>query len=607
MIKAPRCRPAERLTRTRGPGFVPPMPHRQKPRLDGPQLQDVLRFATTLPDRLWAWRGRRRSSPAWTIAVGAILAVMLVPVVTILALALRPAENIWPHLLATVLPQSLLDTLLLMAGVGLLTLGIGTATAWLVTMYRFPGRALIDRLLVVPLAMPTYIVAYCYTELLDYGGPLQSALRAAFGWRTPADYWLPVPQIRSLPGAIFVMSAVLYPYVYLTARASFVQQSVCALEVARTLGRTALGAFRAVALPLARPALAAGVSLVLMECLNDLGAVQYLGVQTLTASVYATWLQRANLGGAAQIASVMLVFVALLFVAERLARGGAQVHNPTNRHRSIPFQDIEGGRGYLAAALALLPFVIGFLLPFFVLVRHAWTHAGAAMAGGFLKAAGNSLLLSGLSAVVAIVLALALGYARRVAANGFTRPAVRLAGLGYAIPGTVLAIGLLIPLAGVDGWLDRLIRGAEGKPLGLVLSGTLFAVTLAYVIRFLAVALGSIEAGLGRISPNLDAAARALGESALSTLWRVHLPLLMPALGAAGLLVFVDGMKELPATLLLRPFDFDTLATHVYGFAALEQFEDAALGALAIVVAGLIPVLLLHKAVAGGRAGSASG
>lgn len=579
------------------------MPHRNQPRLDGPDLQDVLRSASTLSERVAAWRGRRRSSPGWTLVVAAIVAVMALPIATVLMLALAPADNIWPHLVATVLPQSLVDTVLLMAGVGVLTLVTGTACAWLVTMYRFPGRALADRLLVIPLAMPSYIVAYCYTELLDYGGPVQSAMRAALGWKTAQDYLIPVPQIRSLPGAVFIMASVLYPYVYLSARASFVQQSVCALEVARTLGRSAFGAFRAVALPLARPALAAGLALVLMECLNDLGAVQYLGVQTLTASIYATWLQRANLGGAAQLAAVMLLFVALLFAAEHWARGGARIHATTNRHRSIPFQDLEGWRGYAAGVLAVLPFVGGFLVPFLVLVRHASTHSAGAIEGGFLRAGANSLMLSAASAALAIGLALTLGYARRVAANGFVRPAVRLAGLGYAIPGTVLAIGLLIPLARLDNWLDAGFRASFGKPLGLLLSGTLFAVTLAYVIRFLAVALGSIEAGLARISPNLDAAARALGESALSTLWRVHLPLLMPALGAAGLLVFVDSMKELPATLLLRPFNFETLATHVYGFAALEQFEDAALGCLAIVFAGLVPVLLLHKAVAGGRAG----
>lgn len=567
-----------------------------------PSLDDMIRRFSDLPGRIAKWRARRRSSPAWTIVVGAILAVMLLPIGTVAVLALSPSDNIWPHLMRTVLPGALRDTLLLTTGVGVLTLATGTAAAWLVTMYRFPGRAVVDRLLVIPMAMPTYIVAYCYAELLDYSGPAQSALRSLFGWTSARDYWF--PEIRSLPGAIFVMASVLYPYVYMTARASFVQQSVCALEVARTLGRTSLGTFRAVALPLARPALVAGVALVLMECLNDLGAVQYLGVQTLSASIYATWLQRSNLGGAAQLAAVMLGFIAIVFAAERLARGGAQVHHTTGRYRSIPFQDIEGWRGIVAALLCATPFLVGFLLPFTVLIRHAFTHTSGALAGGFAAAAFNSLLLAALTAAGAVALALVLGYARRVAPNGFTRPAVRLASLGYALPGTVLAIGLLIPLAAFDNRVDQWFRDHLGVATGLVLSGSAFALTLAYVIRFLAVSLGSVEAGLERISPNLDAAARALGETSLTTLWRVHLPLLLPALGAAGLLVFVDCMKELPATLLLRPFNFETLATHVYSFAALEQFEDAALGALAIVVTGLVPLLLLHKAVASGRSGS---
>ncbi len=569
-------------------------------------VRDVFSRVADLPGALATWRGKRRSSPAWTFIAGAIVAVMALPLVTILLLALAPADNIWPHLMAHVLPQAILDTAILMLGVGFLTLVTGTATAWLVTMYRFPGRGLIDRVLVLPLAMPTYIVAYCYGELLDYGGPLQTTMRAALGWKTANDYWFPVPDVRSLPGAIFVLGSVLYPYVYLSARATFVQQSVCALEVARTLGRTPMGAFRAVALPMARPALAAGLALVLMECLNDLGAVQYLGVQTLTASIYATWTQRSNLGGAAQLAGIMLLLVAFLFAAERLARGGARIHQTTGRYRSIPFQDIEGWKGYAAGILSALPFVAGFVLPFFVLVRHAFTHVGEAIEGGFLLAAANSLMLSSLTALVAIVVALTLGYTRRVASNGFTRPAVRLAGLGYAIPGTVLAIGILVPLAALDNRIDGFFRDHFGISTGLLLSGSIFALTLAYVVRFLAVALGSIDAGLERISPNLDAAARALGETALSTLRRVHMPLLLPVLGAAGLLVFVDCMKELPATLLLRRLNFETLATHVYGFAALEQFEGAALGALTIVLVGLVPVLLLHKAVAGGRAGGGS-
>ncbi|MBL8566407.1 MAG: iron ABC transporter permease [Hyphomicrobiaceae bacterium] len=557
---------------------------------------------SALSSLLQAWRARARTSPLWLTLVGLILVVVALPVATTLWLALSPADNIWPHLISTVLPASTLQTLLLMLGAGTLTLVTGAAAAWLVTMHRFPGRALIDRLLVIPLAMPTYIVAYCYVELLDFSGPVQSTVRWLGGWHSSRDYWF--PDIRSLPGAIFVMASVLYPYVYLSARATFVQQSVCALEVARTLGRTPLQVLFAVALPLARPALAAGVALVLMECLNDLGAVQYLGVQTLSQSIYATWLQQSNLGGAAQIASVLLGLIVCLFALEHVARGRAKVHHTTGRYRSIPFQDLTGWRGYAASVFAAMPFVIGFLLPFLQLARHAFTYAGKSLELGFYSAAANSLMLSAATAITAVSLALVLAYAQRVEPNPFTRTAIRIASLGYAIPGTVLALGLLIPLAGIDNSIDAFMRRTVGISTGLLLSGTVAALVLAYTIRFLAVSLGSIESGLEQISPNLDAASRALGETALSTLGRVHLPLLLPALGAAGLLVFVDSMKELPATLLLRPFNFDTLATHVYSFAALEQFEEAALGALAIVVAGLVPVLLLHKAVAGGRAGA---
>ena len=543
-----------------------------------------------------------RGELGWTLAVGAILAIILSPVVTILVLAAAPGESIWQHLLTTVLPQSTINTILLLLIAGLLTLALGTSTAWLVTMYRFPGRNLVDRLLVLPLAVPTYIIAYCYVELLGFSGPIQSALRAIMGWTSIKDYWF--PEIRSLTGAAFVMSIVLYPYVYLTARASFIQQSVCALEVARTLGRTPLGTLWSVALPLARPALVAGVSLVLMECLNDLGAVQFLGVETLTASIYATWLQRSNLAGAAQIASVMLAFVVLLFVAERLSRGQAKHHHTTGKYRAIPFQDIEGWRGYAAAFACLLPFIAGFLLPFLLLLKHTLVYWRESFDAGFLMAVQNSLLLSGISALLAVTIALTLCWAKRILKFRYIPVAVRGATFGYAMPGTVLAIGLLLPLAKFDNVFDAFMRSQFGISTGLLLSGTIFTIILAYIIRYLAVALGSVDAGLGKISPNLDAAARALGESNATTLVRVHLPILLPALGTAALLVFVDCMKELPATLLLRPFNFETLATHVYSYASLDQFEEAAMGCLAIVGVGLLPVLMLHQAIAGGRAGT---
>jgi iron(III) transport system permease protein len=568
----------------------------------GPEPVATRTFFLRVIDVLAGWRQKRRVSPIWTAVVALVLLVVALPIATVLLLALTPAENIWPHLVSTVLPGSLSRTLLLSGGVAVLTFAVGTSAAWLVTMYRFPGREVLDRLLVLPLAVPTYIIAYCYVELFDFAGPVQTALRASLGFTGAADYWF--PQVRSLGGAVFVLSAVLYPYVYLTARASFAQQSVCVLEVARTLGRSPLATFADVALPLARPAIAAGVALVIMECLNDLGAVQYLGVETLSASIFSTWVQRSNLGGAAQLSAVMLLLVAGLFASERAARGGARSHHTTGRYRAIPFQELEGWKGALAAGLASLPFVFGFVVPLFVIAQDAATHTEGALSSGFLQAAGNSLLLATVASCFAVGVALTLGYARRIAGNGFIRSAVRVTALGYAVPGTVLAIGLLIPLAGIDNHVDAFMRATFGVSTGLLLSGSLFAISLAYVIRFLAVALAPIEAGLERVSPSLDAAARTLGESALSALWRVHLPLLMAPLGAAALLVFVDCMKELPATLLLRPFNFETLATHVYSLASIEQLEQASLGALTIVLVGLVPVLLLHEAIAGGRPGN---
>ena len=538
----------------------------------------------------------------WTIFAAVLAGIVLLPIGTIIVLSLSSQQNIWPHLLHTVLPRAIADTSTLMAGVGALSLVLGTGAAWLVTMYRFPGRALLDRLLVLPLAMPTYIVAYCYVELLDYAGPVQQLLRALFGWHSARDYWF--PEIRTLGGCVLVLSAVLYPYVYLSARASFAQQSVCVLEVARTLGQTPLGAFRSVAVPLARPALAAGVALVLMECLNDLGAAQYLGVQTLTVSIYTTWLQRSSLAGAAQIALVALLLVGALLLGERAARGGARVHHTTGRYRSIPFSDLKGWRAFLVSAACSVPVIAGFILPLSVLVAQASTYLSEALMIDFWRAVRNSVSVAGAAAITTVAVGLALVYARRLTANALVRFVVPIASLGYALPGTVLALGLLLPLAALDNAADALLRSSFGLSSGLLLSGSLFVIVLAYTVRFLAISLGSLEAGFEKLSPNLDAVARTLGETAFSSLLRVHVPLLVPALGAAALLVFVDGMKELPATLLLRPFNFETLATHAYSYAALEQFERASLGALTIVLIGLVPVLLLHQAVAGGRAGS---
>jgi iron(III) transport system permease protein len=549
-------------------------------------------------------RARASGNLAWSVAATIISLIAMAPILAIVALALQPSGDAWPHLLANVLPGALRRTLALMAGVGALTLIIGTGTAWLVTMYRFPGRNLFQWLLLLPLAMPTYIIAYCFLELFDYSGALQTSLRQIFGWHGAKDYWF--PDIRTVGGAIVVMSVVLYPYVYITARASFLAQSVCVLEVSRTLGRSAAETFFEVALPLARPALAAGVALVLMETLNDIGAVEFFGVRTLTVAVYDTWLDRNSLAGAAQIACVMLLFVFAVLAGERAMRADRRYHHTTGRYRDLPESKLAGAAGLFATVACALPVLIGFVLPASVLVHDAVAHLASGLAAEFWQAAGRSLTLSAAAAALAVSFAVILGYARRQTRSKLVQALSIVPAVSYAVPGTVLAIGLLIPLASFDNALDAAMRSLFGLPTGLLLSGSAFAMVLAYTIRFLAASFGAVEAGLGKISRNTDAAARTLGSTVTETLWRVHLPLLRPALGAAALLVFVDSMKELPATLLLRPFNFDTLATQVFTLASLYRYEEAGLSALTIVAVSLAPVLLLHGVIVAGRPGTFS-
>lgn len=549
-------------------------------------------------------RARSSGNLAWSVGALLISLIAIAPIIAIFVLALQSSGDTWPHLVANVLPGALRRTIALMAGVGALTLLIGTGTAWLVTMYRFPGRSQFQWLLLLPLAMPTYIIAYCFLELFDYSGALQTSLRQIFGWHSAKDYWF--PDIRSVGGAIFVMSMVLYPYVYITARASFLAQSVCVLEVSRTLGRTAAATFREVALPLARPALAAGVALALMETLNDIGAVEFFGVRTLTVAVYDTWLDRNSLAGAAQIACIMLAFVFAVLATERTLRSSRRYHHTTGRYRHLPEATLTGAAGVFAALACALPVLIGFVLPASVLVHDALAHIASGLAPEFWQAALHSLMLSASAACLAVAFAVILGYARRQTRSKLVQALSIVPAISYAVPGTVLAIGLLIPLATLDNTVDAAMRSLFGLPTGLLLSGSAFAVVLAYIIRFLAASLGAVEAGLGKISRNTDAAARTLGATVTETLWRVHVPLLRPALGAAALLVFVDSMKELPATLLLRPFNFDTLSTQVFTLASLYRYEEAGLSALTIVVVSLAPILLLHGVIVAGRPGALS-
>ncbi len=533
----------------------------------------------------------------WQLAALAIAALVLLPLAAILWIALTPAADVWGHLLTTVLPGTLKTTLLLMLGVGLTTGVTGVLTAWLVTMCNFPGRKIMDWVLLVPLAVPTYIVAFAYVEVLDYTGPVQTVIRELFGFKTSRDYWF--PEIRSLGGAIFVMGAVLYPYVYLTTRASFLIQSASTLDVSRTLGASPYGLFFRIALPLARPAIAIGISLALMECLNDIGAVTFFGVKTLTFSVYETWLNRSSLGGAAQLALAMLVMVLLLLWLERFGRrkqrfdsGGGSKHRPPTRF------DLNSWQAALALLLCMAPVVVGFVVPGLLLADRASRRLEDLFSETFVHAVWNSFSLAAIAALLTVLISISLAYALRLNPNGPLKGAVRLASIGYAIPGTVLAIGILVPLAGFDNFLDARMESWFGINTGLLLLGSGTGLIYAYVVRFLAVSYGQIEGGFGRISPHLDMAARTLGRNTSQTLSQIHLPILKPVLLSAALLSFVDCMKELPATILLRPFNFETLATTVFEAASREAFEEAALPSLAVVLVGLIPVIYLARSSA---------
>ncbi|MDD7912121.1 iron ABC transporter permease [Pseudovibrio exalbescens] len=524
----------------------------------------------------------------------ALTVLSVLPVLTVLYLALGSAGDNWRHLIETVLPGAVWTTILLLVGVGALTLVVGVGTAWLVTMCRFPGRRFFDLALLLPLAVPTYIIAFSYVEILDYTGVVQSTLRSLFGFQTSRDYWF--PEVRSLGGAIFVMGFVLYPYVYLTSRASFLIQSAGTLDVSRTLGAGPLRLFLKVALPLARPAIAVGVTLALMECLNDIGTVTFFGVKTLTFSVYETWLNRSSLTGAAQLASVMLLIVFGLIWLEHYARRRQRFYQSNGSEtRALPSYALKGLRGWMAVLACALPILFGFVFPALLLLSKALRRREEFFNPDLWQAANNTLWLSAIAAVVSIAVSLALAYTRRLNPSPLTTNMGRLASIGYAVPGTILAVGILFPVAALDNAVANSLRDLFGISTGLILLGSGTALIYAYVVRFLAVSYGQIDSGFGKISPHLDMASRTLGQSALGTLAKVHMPLMKPVLSSAMLLAFVECMKELPATLLLRPFNFDTLATTVFTAASREAFEDAALPALLIVLVGVVPVVLLAR------------
>ena len=513
----------------------------------------------------------------------------------------------WSHLAATVLPEYIVNSLLLSIGVGLGVALVGVATAWLTSMTEFPGRRIFDWALLLPLAMPAYVMAYVYTDLLQFVGPVQTELREAFGWQR-GDYWF--PEIRSLGGASLMFVCVLYPYVYLLARTAFLERGSGTFEAAKSLGLSSWQAFFRVSLPLARPALAAGVALVLMETLADYGTVAYFAVPTFTTGIYRAWFALGDRVAAAQLAGALLTFVLCLLALERISRGRARFHE-TGRRRGER-RTLDGVRAWLASLVCLLPLLLGFLLPGALLLRLTLAGGDSEFGLRYGVLAGNSLMVAGISAVLAVLLAVLLAYGLRLAQTQqgvkgvawgaqLARAANRMVGLGYAVPGSVIAVGVLIPVTRLDHWLAALWLDVSGHSPGLLLTGGVAALIYAYLARFLSIALHTIESGLLRVTPSMDAAAKSLGCAPAEALRRVHLPLLRGSLFSAGLLVFVDVMKELPATLVMRPFNFDTLATQTFTLASDERLAEASTAALAIVAVGLLPVFLLARQLARGK------
>jgi iron(III) transport system permease protein len=545
------------------------------------------------------FRLRRRAWPGpWLLLAGLVALLVAGPILSVLWLAFHPAENIWPHLISTTLPRYLGNSLVLALAVGALAAAAGTGAAWLVVMYRFPGVRWLEWALLLPLAIPAYIGAYALVDFLEYAGPVQRGMRGFFGWADARDYWF--PDIRSRGAAIAVLTAAQYPYVYLLARAAFREQSGAVLEVAQALGAGPVARFWRVALPLARPAIAAGTAIVMMETLNDYGVVEYFGVQTLTTGIFTVWLETNNAGGAAQIACVILGLVLVLVMLEKFSRSRGKTHRLSKSDRPILRAPLAGPRAWLATLLCLLPFAAGFVLPLAVIAGHALSAPDRWVDRGLGRALWHTLVTGGAAAVLTVAAALALVYGVRLGRSPALRRLLPVTSIGYAAPGAVLGLGILIPLAAFDNAVADAILAVTGWDPGLIFTGTAAAIVYAYSVRFFALAQGAADAALGRVAPSLPMAARTLGQGAGGTLWRVHMPLIRASVGTALLLVFVDCVKELPATLLLRPFNYNTLATRVHEQASLEKIGDASPAALLVIAVSLLAVAVMARAQARG-------
>ena len=480
-----------------------------------------------------------------------------------------------------------------MLGVGSGTLLLGVSTGWLISMTEFPGRRMMEWALLLPLAFPGYIIAMVYVELLEFSGPVQEQLRLWFGWQDYMDYWF--PPIASLGGAITMLSLVLFPYVYLLARTAFLQQSATLMEASRMLDKSAGNSFFMIALPLARPAIVVGVSLAMMETLADFGTMQLFAVQTFTTGIYHTWFGAYNAPGAAQLSLSLLTFISFFIFLERYSRKQQRFHTQSSINNAHTRYPLSGIRAVLALLFCIFPVLFGFALPAGLLIQWATESWRGVMLDRFFSDAGNSIFLAGVTASLGVFIGLLMAFGSRLSKLRRIHWAARLVSLGYTFPGPVVALGVLLPFAWFDRTMDAWMQETFGITTGYLLSGTLFILVFAYLVRFLALAYGTAESGLGRITSDMEEASRSLGKNTWQTLKQVHLPLLRGSVLAAGMLVFVDVMKELPVTLMLQPFNFSTLATRAYGYATEELLKEASLWCLTIVIVGLFPVIFLNR------------
>ena len=533
------------------------------------------------PRRFKIWSG----SDPWLVAAGTVALLVATPILVVVSSLVSPSPDIWAHLWETQLVELIWNTLILIIGVGFSVLVMGTGLAWMVTMYRFPGRALFEWLLILPLAIPSYVFGFVFLAIFDYTGPVQSWLRGLFG----PQVWF--PEIYSYGGVTIVMTLVLYPYVYMLARAAFLEQAGATLEAARSLGARPVAVFWKVVLPLARPSLAAGLAFALMEALADFGTVAIFGYSTFTVAIYKVWFGMFDRGAATELASLLIFFTLGLYLLERTARGRARFYQTEGTVRPAGPKRLRGWKGLLASSVALLVVGVAFALPVVQLL--VWAVGSAEYEDRYPEFVLNTLMLGATTAVLAIGAAVVVAYGLRLSRRRFVRIFARIANMGYALPGSVIAVGVLVPLAFLDHSLDALLQRSVGLSVGLVFTGSMFGLVFAYLVRFLAVGCQTVEASLVKVTPNMDMAGRSLGVSKGGVLWRIHLPLIRGGLSAAAILVFVDVMKEMPATLLLRPFGYDTLAVRVWQLTSESLWEAAALPALTIVIAGILPVVLL--------------